>query len=693
MNAVYAGGATDIWAGGSVKPTSDNGDRAWWINHSSDGVNFVRAAGDYGLNPDLQDVSYPSKDVAYVVGQGSSIGKTTDGGDTWAWSAIDTGTNGHFFDAVSCPTEQHCWIGGRFALVYATSDGGQTWTRQPLPGYGSTVYAIEMLDINNGHVGGNPNMFRTTNGGETWLATVVDGSIPNVDISMIDIYAGYTAGRQTWYRWTTSGGQTWRYGTTTSDIGPDIYLGVQALDADKNGEVDNAWMVGCVGPLVNHECKDPRTGVVAHTADNGATWAYQSLPADTPPLIDIVMFDARRGWIGGENGVLLYTDSGGAAWETVDSSLPPANSLITSLDFADEEHGLGSAFGGYIIRYAGPGRTLGSYEQAGSIQVDGSPADWYQGGKLVLDASTASTVLGDPPLPGPTDLSADLYSRWIFPTLYLMAEISDDVVADDTFRVAIDGLNDQTLTGEDDHILLINADGTYTNTLQPDQTGAFTVGVGRSDDGWVVEMAIPALTLRRLDFFPGDEVGFNVALDDDDGAGVAHTLILEGRQLADKPATFANIAVVGDTIIYQNGANGYDGAADTYLEQWWDATGNTPRGSENRLWLMHRSGRTVSDILVRFALDNLPQGAHVLEGTLDLYVEGSTITAAPFDVTAYRVTRPWNEQTATWKQADAGQFWANPGAFHPTLDHDQSSPLGQSQPECTRFQRALCSGT
>ncbi len=235
---------------------------------------------------------FPRKDVAYVAGKQSSIGKTTDGGQTWSWQQLTDDTT-HYFNGISCPTTESCWAAGRYGWIYVTDDGGQTWNLQRAGEYGAPFYDILMFDENNGHAAGNPDMYRTTDGGETWLDTTTVGNNANVDISMIDQYAGWTTTGKVAYRWTTSAGQTWRR-EIPADISLGVYKGVQVLDNDKNGDVDHAWLVGCKGPLVDEECQEPHTGMIVHTPDNGATWSYQELPEDTLPLTDILCWMPSR---------------------------------------------------------------------------------------------------------------------------------------------------------------------------------------------------------------------------------------------------------------------------------------------------------------------------------------------------------------------------------------------------------------
>ena len=672
--AVYASSPTDVWAAGLIKANPDTGARAWWIQHSSNGVTFTRSAGDYGLEPDLFDVAYVNPDVGYVVGEGWSIGKTTDGGDSWSWGAIDFKPSAELLE-VSCVDVLRCWIGGRYGLIYATTDGGVTWTKQSAPGVGNPIYALVMWDANLGWLGTNTDsnhgpMYYTTNGGKNWLESTAIGSNVGVAISMVSPAAGWSALRQYSYRTTTNGGRYW-VRVINPDLSTGFFEAIKALDANQDGQVDNVWLVGCVG----QECSVPRKGAIAHTSDAGASWKFQALPPNTPPLKAVVMFDGLTGWTGGEQGVLLYTESGGSTWERVDSSLPAgAAAHITDLGFVGRERGLGVAYGGHIIRFTGPGATLGSFSQAGAIVVDGQSGDWYEGGTLRLDSATAATVLGPEPLPDPAALNADLSSRWTANDVYLLAEITDEQVTDaDNVQFAIDGLDDGRWNGSDDHLVTIRPDNTLVDEIHPEQSGDFAVQTSRTATGWLAELAIPASLLGRTDLVEGVTTGLNVALTDDDG-GVAHTLVLEGRRIDTNPAIFATVRLVGDTLSYQQGSEGYGGTTDTHLEQWTDQSGNTTRGEEPVLQVIINRDSVYADTLIRFDLPFLPAGAQITQATLDLAVTGRRFDE-PLVITAYRMLKPWQEGTATWNQAAPGQPWGAKGALQPGTDY-APDPLG-----------------
>lgn len=675
--AVFAAGPDRIWAGGFSNTAFQGIEHpAWWVYRSDNGAAFRRQAGDFF--PRFEDAALPTPEIGYVVGHDWSVGKTTDGGETWAWQAVEPNPGPGYFLSLSCPTVTHCWAGGRYGTVYATTDGGHTWRLQLLPGGGRPIYDLLMLDTQRGLAGGNVDadgknaMFWTTNGGQTWTAATTVGRHPGTGIAMATATRGWVALRNYSYWVTDDGGRTFQR-VIDDRLAPNIYVDVQVFDANNDGQIDHGWLVGCVGPLQDDRCKAPATGSIVHTPDGGVTWEVQTLPPGTKPLNVLAMFDIRHGWAGGDEGEILYTGDGGLTWTRVASGLPAGDTHILGMAFAHPRAGLAAAYSGYILRFTGPGRDLNAYTQAGAIAVDGDPGDWYQGGGMVFDATTATTVLG--PTPAAFDLAAVVFGRWTGDRLYLLAEITDDRVVEtgDRLHLALDGRDDNLGGGADDHLLTIGADGSLTDALHPDRAGDFTVAVSTRPGGWVVELAIPAVLLGRQGFLAGDTVGFNLALADDDGAGEEHTLVLESRRLDARPGTFATIRLRGNELVYQEGQDEYFGTTDTHLERWDDQTGNTPRGDATELKIIHSVGQVYADALLRFDLVGLPDRAEVQQATLELTVTNRRLDQ-PLTVAAYRLLRAWQEPTATWNRPAPGHTWGMAGARLAGSDYE-ATPL------------------
>lgn len=105
----------------------------------------------------------------------------------------------------------------------------------------------------------------------------------------------------------------------------------------------------------------------------------------------------------------------------------------------------------------------------------------------------------------------------------------------------------------------------------------------------------------------------------------------------------------------QQGVNGYQGTQDTHLDSW-SQTANFGPGPV----LYLREGK-IQVALIRYDLADLPADAVVLKATLNLWVTDSERpTDAPLK--AYLMAVPWQEDAATWLEADMGRLWNGPGA-------------------------------
>jgi len=168
------------------------------------------------------------------------------------------------------------------------------------------------------------------------------------------------------------------------------------------------------------------------------------------------------------------------------------------------------------------------------LTMDGDLSDWPASTPLLLDATTAETVLGL--IPAWDDAHALVRSAWDETTLYFAFQIFDDQIVsdsrvlenDDGVELGLDGLGDSLPGGDDDHHVRVTADG---RTLDGEAPAPWlAAAVQAVPGGYQVEMAIPAAQLGWDVLQAGDWLRFNLALqDDDDGELVDSTLIWEGN--------------------------------------------------------------------------------------------------------------------------------------------------------------------
>src|SRR5262249_28739573 len=154
------------------------------------------------------------------------------------------------------------------------------------------------------------------------------------------------------------GGKTWQKQESNAtfeekDVGkqPLFLFSINATDRD------HAWAVG-------------DRSILTSTSDGGKTWTArkvsmetdmsggQSLGAADPGFYDVKFLDAKRGWIVGEFGKVMYTSDGGESWKEQEKSLMEGSKIFDLLDLptmfgvhvVDEKTVVSAGLEGHIAR-------------------------------------------------------------------------------------------------------------------------------------------------------------------------------------------------------------------------------------------------------------------------------------------------------------------------------------------------------
>lgn len=275
----------------------------------------------------------------------------------------------------------HGWaLTGQRLLV--TADGGSTWRNvTPPSGFGSGAF----LDAEHGWVAiseaftsasdpsyGRIDVWRTTNGGQTWTKAELPKAVfnafgeilPPVQFDFLDASQGFAflSGNLAKGRndsdlfWTADGGRTWSADrpTGSGNVGNEGAVGFATAD---DGVIVNA-MHG--------------NGMVA-THDGGRTWTDAAI--DLPPgsagaelfFGEPAYFDGRSGLVaidfqtdnGSDNRVYRTLDAG-SSW--TDAATLPAG--LFAITFLDEELWIGTN-GALVVRTSDGGRTWASSSAMG----------------------------------------------------------------------------------------------------------------------------------------------------------------------------------------------------------------------------------------------------------------------------------------------------------------------------------------
>ncbi|NQU49629.1 MAG: hypothetical protein HQ519_13345 [Planctomycetes bacterium] len=346
---------TGNWVQG-IYLTTDSGDN-WTLSYSggagqilfldANTVIAIAAGGitrttDLGQTWTTHAVSWPysiadwqriDANTVVAVANGGSIHRSIDGGRNWTQLYAGTGVLGGGGDwAISFPTPSIGRVVGPQGYMMESTDGGQTW-RQSSHGLALDRWLdISMHDAFYGiAVGWAGSLVRTHDGGENWIAGILDPSgAPFVyaqDLECVSIvnrdvaYVGGDFG--TVYR-TNDGARSW------TSIGypalPEMYVyGIDFVDSD------TGWVVGQSGTTY--------FGKIYTTTDSGGSWVDRS-PNPNSVWNDVDFFDANEGWICGSNDFVWHTFDGGLNWNPV--SVPATSGYAwENIEFAPEDHQVG----------------------------------------------------------------------------------------------------------------------------------------------------------------------------------------------------------------------------------------------------------------------------------------------------------------------------------------------------------------
>ena len=246
------------------------------------------------------------------------------------------------------------WAVNSDGKVYKTEDGAENWNDQEMFADSYLRCVTFSSDLNGwiGTLSGPHRLYRTQNGGESWIpVTGLPDNAPGRICGLIAVndevvfaagtnYPNENAGVLR----TTDGGNLWQ----VLDLGVEPALLVDIYFTDPL----NGWVVGGIDE-VNHPDRDTTrrdvipavfatrdggetwTNVVAANAEFGEFprgewgWKFQKLSEETF-LVSLENF---------LDGAILRTDDGGASWERLQINDQQRNANLEGIGFIDADHG------------------------------------------------------------------------------------------------------------------------------------------------------------------------------------------------------------------------------------------------------------------------------------------------------------------------------------------------------------------
>ncbi len=331
MNSITFTNVQEAWGGGV---TSYSG-----LYHSIDGgynwENIIQTNNEFGFDIYFA-CDFTDENTGWIVGRktligsGSFIIKTTNGGETWETQYFDSNATLSDIHLINKDTG---WAVGGNELVLKTTNGGTNWiTKHSITGH--TLNTVTFADENHGWtVGGNfsgGTILKTMDSGESWTEVTPTFSIPSCyGLSFSDSLTGWVAAGTG-----SSNGMILK----TSDGG--INWSVQResfgmyFDAMDFVTTDSGWAAGY----------DPITGSdVIFTSDGGISWTGQLTVFSA--LHDIEFVNSNNGWTAGRTGIYTTTN-GGKNWIQQDTY---STQRMTGIDLIDENVGWAVGWYGTIL--------------------------------------------------------------------------------------------------------------------------------------------------------------------------------------------------------------------------------------------------------------------------------------------------------------------------------------------------------
>ncbi len=290
---------------------------------------------DSGTDFILFDLTIPAgqNNVAYAAGSQNTqnsegvIIKTVDGGETWNTIYPTSGTSPSF-EKIEFITEDKGFAVG-YDIFLKTEDGGATWTDITV---GTDVYLYKSLTFFDENIGitaallnTSPyfEMYRTTDGGETWTPTSSIDNAGSYSMAYADETTLFSVGNNELISKSTDGGDTWTqiYSGTPQLYAFSVYFkdvdnGIVAAEDGKllttHDSGDN-WSEFATGYHNFYALKYKDDELLAggtdedvyFSEDNGATWNVLFNGPGTSTLYEVGLFGDGSGLICGSQGKMI----------------------------------------------------------------------------------------------------------------------------------------------------------------------------------------------------------------------------------------------------------------------------------------------------------------------------------------------------------------------------------------------------
>lgn len=326
---------------------------------------------------------------AYLVGGGTSVLESLDGG--WSWTPRPMGAGS--FNAITFFGPNHGWIvgnhGGPGNHAFRTVDGGVTWIPMSTAPAGS-YYKVQFVSTTRGWMGGNGVLASTTDGGANWSIVTLPSPQFSARFDFFDASLGLVSTGGDVYR-TTDGGATWTPVTSawadsldfvdanTVLLGRDTSV-APAPDFARSTDGGLTWTdVDVPGVHLWKPVKVPGGALIAasggwarsdlyRSIDAGLTWTFVH-QGDWYPFNRGAFRDSLYGFFFMNGGHIVRTQDGGETWTQASSGFV---TQFEDVEMLDDSRGVACGYDGTLLTTSNGGTTWSPSRAGFSLSAGGT---------------------------------------------------------------------------------------------------------------------------------------------------------------------------------------------------------------------------------------------------------------------------------------------------------------------------------
>jgi len=331
------------------------------------GLNWINVTPP---NMKSKSIDFVSTGTGFIVGDRGLILKSQDYGNNWIDLFPSLRTGGLIIVRFWNKNIGYATDDARY--IYKTTNGGQTWLIQKeqisLP-----FYDLAIIDSNNVYAAGGDTEFRslimkTTNGGNDWITLNSTFGKPITSISFINNNTGYLSGEGYLIK-TTNGGNTFidctpvSYSYKICFVNKDTgYVGGYTnIYKTTDGAVTWITQPGFIVTAIYFLNSD--TGfsaeydnVIKKTTNGGLMWSTKYIGTGGVRIHDIKFLNNNIGYAVGDKGTILMSTNEGENWYLQPS---PSDYRFSSISMVDNDISYIGGIGSVILCSTNGGNPVG----------------------------------------------------------------------------------------------------------------------------------------------------------------------------------------------------------------------------------------------------------------------------------------------------------------------------------------------